>query len=72
MLNQLPDVYYNISRSPTDVTLIIGKNIWRRAEILGEYRNSLSLFEEYIVQNGEKPEDIAYRAYQTHSMLGLS
>ena len=64
MLNQLPDVYYNISKSPTDVTLIIGKNIWRRAEILGEYRNSLSLFEEYIVQNGEKPEDIAYRAYR--------
>jgi len=64
MLNQLPDVYYNISKSPTDVTLIIGKNIWRRAEILGEYRNSLTLFEEYIVQNGEKPEDIAYRAYR--------
>ena len=64
MLNQLPDVYYNISKSPTDVTLIIGKNIWRRAVILGEYRNSLSLFEEYIVQNGEKPEDIAYRAYR--------
>ena len=64
MLNQLPDVYYNISRSPTDVTLLIGKNLWRRAEILGEYRNSLSLFEEYIVQNGEKPEDIAYRAYR--------
>ena len=63
MLNQLPDVYYNISKSPTDVTLIIGKNIWRRAEILGEYRNSLSLFEEYLVANGEKPEDIAYRAY---------
>ena len=64
MLNQLPDVYYNISKSPTDVTLLIGKNLWRRAEILGEYRNSLSLFEEYIVQNGEKPEDIAYRAYR--------
>ena len=63
MLNQLPDLYYNISRSPTDVTLIQGKNIWRRAEILGEYRNSLSLFEEYLVANGEKPEDIAYRAY---------
>ena len=64
MLNQLPDLYYNIARSPTDVTLVVGKNIWRRAEILGEYRNSLSLFEEYIVQNGEKPEDIAYRAYR--------
>ena len=64
MLNQLPDVYYNISKSPTDVTLLIGKNLWRRAEILGEYRNSLSLFEEYIVQNGEKPEDIAYRVYR--------
>ena len=45
------------------LTVIQGKNIWRRAEILGEYRNSLSLFEEYLVANGEKPEDIAYRAY---------
>ena len=59
MLNQLPDLYYNIARSPTDVTLVVGKNIWRRAEILGEYRNSLTLFDEYIVKNGEKPEDIA-------------
>ena len=63
MLNKLPDLYYNIARSPTDVTLVVGKNIWRRAEILGEYRNSLTLFDEYIVKNGEKPEDIAYEKY---------
>ena len=63
MLNSLPDLYYNIARSPTDVTLIQGKNLWRRAEILGEDRSSLTVFDEYIVKHGEKPEDIAYEKY---------
>jgi hypothetical protein len=63
MLRSLPDLAYNISKSATDVTLIYGKNLWRRAEILSEFKSKLALFDEYIVKDGEKPEDIAYRIY---------
>jgi len=63
MLSQLPDLYYNTSKSPLDQKLLLAKNLWRRGEILKEYKSSLTLFNEYLVQNGEKPEDIALEKY---------
>ena len=63
MLSQLPDLYYNTSKSPLDQKLLLAKNLWRRGEILREYKSSLTLFNEYLVQNGEKPEDIALEKY---------
>lgn len=63
MLSQLPDLYYNTSKSPLDQRLLLAKNLWRRGEILKEYKSSLTLFNEYLVQNGEKPEDIALEKY---------
>ncbi len=64
MLSQLPDLYYNTSKSPLDQRLLLAKNLWRRGEILKEYKSSLTLFNEYLVQNGEKPEDIALEKYE--------
>ena len=63
MLSQLPDLYYNTSKSPLDQKLLLAKNLWRRGEILKEYKSSLTLFNEYLVQNGERPEDIALEKY---------
>tara|TARA_B100000029_G_scaffold183630_1_gene181196 strand:+ start:4459 stop:5076 length:618 start_codon:yes stop_codon:yes gene_type:complete len=63
MLSQLPDLYYNTSKSPLDQKLLLAKNLWRRGEILKEYKSSLTLFNEYLIQNGEKPEDIALEKY---------
>ncbi len=63
MLSQLPDLYYNTSKSPLDQRLLLAKNLWRRGEILKEYKSSLTLFNEYLIQNGEKPEDIALEKY---------
>ena len=64
LFKELPDVYYNVQTSPVDVKLLVAKNIWRRSEIISEFKNSLTLFDEYIVNNGEKPETIANRLYQ--------
>ena len=54
LFNTLPNLYYNVQTSPTDVKLLATKNLWRRSEIVGEFKNSLTLFNEYIINNGEK------------------
>ncbi len=64
MLAALPDLLYNFGASAVDPKFLVSKNIWRRAEILREYKSSLAMFDEYIVQNGEKPEDIALKFYE--------
>lgn len=63
MLQALPDLYYNFAKSAIDPKFFVAKNLWRRAEILKEYKTSLTLFDEYVVQNGERPEDIALKMY---------
>lgn len=63
LLKSLPDLFYNIARSPVDVHLLHAKNLWQRSEVLPEYVNSITLFDEYIVKNGESPEVIAERIY---------
>ena len=64
MLQQLPDLLYNFGNSQIDQRYLLAKNLWRRAEIIEEYKTSLTMFDEYIVQNGERPEDIALHLYR--------
>ena len=63
LLTSLPNVLYNINPTSTDPTFILAKNIWRRAQILTEYKARISLFSEYIVKDGETPEQIAFELY---------
>jgi len=63
MLGLLPDVFYNTNASPVDPKWIVAKNLWKRAELLEQYKSSLSLFDEYIVKPGETPELIAFSYY---------
>ncbi|MBV22923.1 MAG: hypothetical protein CMA53_02345 [Euryarchaeota archaeon] len=63
MLNALPDLMYNFSSNQLDAKFILAKNIWKRGELLSEFKQSLTLFNEYIVQNGERPEDISTQIY---------
>ena len=63
LLRNLPDLLYNFGPSSVDPKFLVTKNIWRRAEILREYKNSVIVFDEYTVQNGEQPEDIALKEY---------
>ena len=64
MLNGLPDLMYNFSPNQLDAKFILAKNIWKRGEILNEIKTSISLFDEYIVKNGERPEDISTQLYK--------
>ena len=64
MLNGLPDLMYNFSPNQLDAKFILAKNIWKRGEILNEFKTSISLFDQYIVKNGERSEDISTQLYK--------
>ena len=64
MLGKLPDLLYNFSSKPLDPDFLVVKNIWRRAQILVEYKSQVTLFTEENVRDGERPEDIATRLYR--------
>ena len=64
MLNGLPDLMYNFSPNQLDAKFILAKNIWKRGEILKEFKTSISLFDEFVVRNGERPEDISTQLYK--------
>ena len=55
---------YNFGASAVDPQFLVTKNIWRRAEVLREYKASIAMFDEYVVANGERPEDIALKLYK--------
>ena len=63
MLRGLPELLYNISSKPLDPDFLFVKNIWRRAEILTEYKSQVTIFNEITVRDGERPEDIATAFY---------
>jgi hypothetical protein len=64
MIKNLPDLLYNIGSKSLDPDFLYVKNIWRRAEILTEFKAQISLFDEENVQDGERPEDVATRLYR--------
>ena len=64
MLKRLPDLFYNFSSRPLDSDYLLVKNIWRRAQILVEYKSQVTLFAEENVRDGERPEDVATRLYR--------
>ena len=64
MLNKLPELLYNFSSKPLDPDFLVVKNIWRRAQVLTEYKAQVSLFVEDQVGDGERPEDVATRLYR--------
>ena len=64
MLKRLPDIFYNFSSRPLDSDYLLVKNLWRRAQILVEYKTQITLFTEENVKDGERPEDVATRLYK--------
>ena len=63
MLRGLPELLYNFSSKPLDPDFLFVKNIWRRAEILTEFKAQVTIFNEITVQDGERPEDVATAFY---------
>ena len=63
MLRGLPELLYNISSKPLDPDFLFVRNIWRRAEVLTEFKSQVTIFNEITVRDGERPEDIATAFY---------
>ena len=63
MLNRLPEFLYYFSPTPLDPDFLLVRNIWRRAEILVEFKAQVTIFTEITVGDGERPEDIATAFY---------
>ena len=63
MINKLPELLYNFSSKPLDPDFLVVKNIWRRAQILTEFKSQVSIFTEITVGDGERPEDLATQYY---------
>ena len=64
MIGDLPDLLYNIGSNSLDPDFLSVTNIWRRAEILREFKAQISMFVEDNVQDGERPEDVSTRLYR--------
>ena len=71
MLRQLPDLLYNFGQSALDPQFLVTKNIWRRAEILSEYKSSLAMFDEYIVANSGNQRTLLLNYIRTHFIMGI-
>ena len=63
MLRGLPELSYNFSSKPLDPDFLFVRNIWRRAEVLTEFKSQVTIFNEITVRDGERPEDIATAFY---------
>ena len=63
MLNKLPELLYNFSTKPLDPDFLVVKNIWRRAQVLTEFKSQVTIFTEVTVGDGERPEDLATQYY---------
>ena len=63
MIYKLPELLYNFSGKPLDPDFLIVKNIWRRAQVLTEFKSQVTIFTEITVGDGERPEDIATQYY---------
>ena len=61
MLNKLPELLYNFSTKPLDPDFLVVKNIWRRAQVLTEFKSEVTIFTEITIGAGERPEDLATR-----------
>ena len=59
--NQFPKIDYNISGVNGNTKVVT--DIFRRVKARSKLMKNLTLFDKYDVQEGEKPEDVAYKAY---------
>ena len=59
--NAFPRMFYNLSGVGENQTVVT--NIFRRVKVRDKIKNNISLLDQYDVHEGEKPEDVAYKAY---------
>ena len=59
--DQFPRINYNLSGVNGNTTVVT--DIFRRVKARGKLQDNVTLFDKYDVLEGEKPEDVAYKAY---------
>ena len=59
--DQFPRINYNLSGVNGNTTVVT--DIFRRVKARSKLQNNVTLFDKYDVLEGEKPEDVAYKAY---------
>lgn len=64
LFKNAPSVVYNYTDSLADPEFVVMKNIWRRNEVIQKYLTSVTLFDEYIIKEGETPETISFNQYE--------
>ena len=58
--NQFPGIDYDLKG---DGNRTIVTDIFRRVKARSKIQDNITLFDKYTVMEGEKPEDVAYKAY---------
>ena len=59
--DQFPRINYNLSGVNGNTTVVT--DIFRRVKARSKLQDNITLFDKYDVLEGEKPEDVAYKAY---------
>ena len=59
--NQFPQIEYNLSGVNGNTKVVT--DIFRRVKVRSKLSDNVTLFDKYDVIEGEKPEDVAYKAY---------
>ena len=59
--NEFPVIDYNLSGVNGNTKKVT--DIWRRVKVRSKIANNVTLFDKLDVPEGDKPEDIAYKAY---------
>ena len=59
--NEFPRIQYNLSGN--NGTTVDVTDIFRRVKARSKIQDNVTLFDKYDVIEGEKPEDVAYKAY---------
>ena len=59
--NAFPRMLYDLSGKGENLQVVT--DIFRRVKVRSKISNNVSLLDKYDVHEGEKPEDVAYKAY---------
>ena len=67
---ELPDIFYQSplphKKSSTDYIAI--KNIFRRTKLFDYLSDNVSLFNKYVIEDGERPDTVAERLYKNSKL----
>lgn len=63
--SHLPDIQYRnpLDTSNTSINYVTAKNLFTRAQIRDDIKNSVTYLKKYTITEGERPQDVAAKIY---------